>query len=77
MRYWDLPPEDIKYCILTHPHFDHAGGGHLLKNQGVKFIAIRETADAVAAGDERCCGYLYHKTFNPFHVDRSVTDGKK
>ena len=53
MRYWDLPPEDIKYCILTHPHFDHAGGGHLLKNQGVKVIAIRETADAVAAGDER------------------------
>ena len=53
MRYWDLAPEDIKYCILTHPHFDHAGGGYILKDKGVKFIAIQETAEAVASGDER------------------------
>src|SRR5690606_30627479 len=77
MRYWDLSPDDIKYCILTHPHFDHAGGGYLLKRQGVNLIAIQETAHAVAAGDERCCGYLYHKTFHPFNVDQSVTDGEK
>jgi metallo-beta-lactamase class B len=77
MRYWGLSPDDIKYCILTHPHFDHAGGGHLLKMQGVKFVAIQETADAVATGDERCCGYLYHKTFQPFDVDQLVSDGEK
>ena len=77
MRYWDLSPEDIKYCMLTHAHFDHAGGGHLLKRQGIKFVAIQETAHGVAAGDERCCGYLYHKTFQPFHVDQLVSDGEK
>lgn len=77
MRYWNLSPEDIKYCLLTHAHFDHAGGGHLLKKQGVKFIAIQDTAHAMAAGDERCCGYLYHKTFQPFHVDQPVSDGEK
>lgn len=75
MRYWGLSPGDIRYCLLTHPHFDHAGGGHILKKQGVEFIAVGETADAVASGDERCCGYLYHKTFQPFTVDRVVSDG--
>ncbi len=77
MRYWNLDPASIRYCILTHPHFDHAGGGHKLKELGVKFIAIEETADAVASGDERCCGYLYHKTFVPFEVDRKVKDGEE
>jgi len=76
MRYWDLSPDDIKVCMLTHPHYDHAGGGHMLKKRGVKFIAIRETADSVSAGDERCCGYLYHKIFTPFAVDQIITDGE-
>lgn len=74
MRYWDLLPDDIRVCLLTHPHYDHAGGGHILKDKGVKFIAIQETAEAVASGDERCCGYLYHKTFTPFAVDQTVSD---
>ncbi len=74
MEYWNLSPDDIRYCILTHPHFDHAGGGHLLKERGVHFIAIHETADAVSSGDDRCCGYLYHKIFTPFEVDSILTD---
>lgn len=77
MRYWHLSPDDIKVCLLTHAHYDHAGGGHILKEKGVKFIAIGETADAVSTGDERCCGYLYHKIFTPFTVDQTVSDGEK
>lgn len=77
MRYWGLDPDTIHYCILTHPHYDHAGGGHKLKQRGVKFIAIKETAEAVASGDERCCGYLYHKTFVPFEVDQMLVDGEE
>lgn len=77
MKYWDLSPDDIKYCILTHPHFDHAGGGRLLKKQGVRFISIRETADAVEAGDERTCPYLYHKKFVPYSIDKIVKDCEK
>ncbi|MBX3257518.1 MAG: MBL fold metallo-hydrolase [Chitinophagaceae bacterium] len=76
MLYWQLSPDDIRYCVLTHPHYDHAGGAHLLKKKGVQLISIRETADAVASGDERCCGYLYHKTFTPVTVDRLITDGE-
>ncbi|GAB3324764.1 MBL fold metallo-hydrolase [Larkinella ripae] len=77
MRYWDLSPDDVRFCFLTHAHFDHAGGAHLLKNRGVQVIAIGETAEAVAAGDERCCGYLYHKTFQPLTVDQIVADRQK
>ncbi|MGN6440087.1 MAG: MBL fold metallo-hydrolase [Agriterribacter sp.] len=74
MRYWGLSPEDVRYCVLTHSHYDHAGGAHLLKQKGIELVAIKETADAVAAGDDRCCGYLYHKTFTPVAVDRLIAD---
>lgn len=77
MRYWGLSPDEIRYCLLTHPHYDHAGGAHLLSELGIGLIAIAETADAVASGDERCCGYLYHKIFHPVKVDRIVKDGEE
>jgi metallo-beta-lactamase class B len=76
MRYWDLDPDDIRYCFLTHPHLDHAGGAHILKKRGVKIVAGRETAEAVSSGDERCAGYLYHKKFIPLEADRIVSDGQ-
>lgn len=75
MKYWDLSPDDIRYCFLTHPHLDHAGGAYILKERGVKIIAIVETANAVSTGDERCCGFLYHKEFKPVNVNQVVSDG--
>jgi len=77
MKYWGLNPDDIKYCLLTHPHLDHAGAGHLLKKMGVEFVSSPETAKAVQAGDERCCPYLYHKIFTPFTIDRIVRNNDK
>ena len=74
MMYLDLSPDQIKYCLLTHPHLDHAGAAHKLKEQGVQIVASKETADAMLAGDERCCGYLYHKTFQPCEADQIVND---
>jgi metallo-beta-lactamase class B len=74
MAHWDLSIDDVKYCLLTHPHLDHAGAAHLLKNRGVTLISGAETADAVASGDERCCGYLYHKEFQPCQVDQIIED---
>lgn len=75
MQYWGLDPTRIHTCFLTHAHLDHAGAAHILKDWGVHLIAHTETADAVADGDERCCGYLYHKTFAPVKVDQTVSDG--
>lgn len=76
MEYWGMSPKDIKYCLLTHPHFDHTGGAHILKEEGVELIALEETADAISKGDERCCGYLYHKKFKPCNVNQIVKDGE-
>ncbi len=75
MRYWGLDPATVRYCLLTHAHLDHAGAAHILKNEGVKLVAHEETAEAIAVGDERCCGYLYHKEFVPCTVDITVCDG--
>jgi metallo-beta-lactamase class B len=75
MQCWELEPLDIKACFLTHSHLDHAGGCHLLAERGIKLYAHSNTAAAIAAGDERCCGYLYHKEFIPCTIDKELTDG--
>lgn len=75
MRHWKLNPDDIKACFLTHSHMDHAGAAYLLKARGVALYAHRLTAQSIASGDERCCGYLYHKPFTPCTVARALEDG--
>lgn len=74
MRYWGLDPGDIRYCLLTHAHYDHAGGAKRLQERGIEIVANAETAEAVSTGDERCCGFLYHKMFSPFYVDKVIED---
>lgn len=75
MRAWGLDPDELKACLITHPHLDHAGSAWLLAEKGVQLYAHENTADAIAAADERCCGYLYHKTFHPCRIDRPLQDG--
>ena len=75
MLYWGLDPKAITTCLLTHAHYDHANAGSILSKRGVSLTAHIEVADAVSRGDERCCGYLYHKKFKPFRVDQIVEDG--
>ena len=73
--YWGLSMDSIRACLLTHPHLDHAGAAANLQRRGIPIHAHRETAEAVAAGDARCAGFLYHKRFETFQVDRMVEDG--
>ncbi len=77
MAYWGLSLDNVKACILTHPHFDHAAGAHRLKARGIPLWAHENTADAMRSGDERCCGYLYHKTYTPCEADHVVRDGDR
>lgn len=76
MKYWHLNIEKLSTCFITHAHLDHSGAAHLLKERGVKLIAHAETARSMAAGGERCCGYLYHKEYVPCKVDRMVDDNQ-
>ncbi len=77
MRYWGLNPAAIKCCLITHSHLDHAGAARQLQDRGVRIIAHEHAAAAMATGDERCCGFLYHKTFIPCQADQTVRDGDR
>jgi glyoxylase-like metal-dependent hydrolase (beta-lactamase superfamily II) len=44
LRYWNLDADRIRDWLLTHPHGDHAGGGHLLKQRHVQLLASPEEA---------------------------------
>ena len=37
-------PSDVKYALLTHPHMDHCGAGHLFQKAGTKLFASPYTA---------------------------------
>ncbi len=76
MGYWNLNTDDVQACFLTHAHLDHAGAAHCLQERNIRLIAHPETADAVSRGDERCCGYLYHKTFVPATIDQTIEDNE-
>lgn len=75
MRMWSLDSSRISTVLLTHPHYDHANAAHLLKARNVQIIAHSYTADALRTGDERCCGFLYHRSFVPVEPDCMVEDG--
>lgn len=77
MQAWGLSPGDIRACLLTHAHWDHAGAAHLLARRGVALYAHTQTAAALKAGDERCAGYLYHQTFQPCDVNHCLEDGQQ
>ncbi|HAF86450.1 MAG TPA: hypothetical protein DCG32_08865 [Sphaerochaeta sp.] len=77
MLSWGLDPKAITTCLLTHAHYDHANAGSILKKKGITLLAQSQCADAVKTGDERCCGYLYHRKFQPFEVDKIVKDGQQ
>ncbi len=75
MRGWDLDPSKVTHCFLTHSHYDHAAGAHLLKDRGIKIVAHPICAEAIETGDERTCPYLYHKEFVPCAADIRFEDG--
>ncbi len=69
MRVWGLDPKRISHCLLTHPHYDHTAGAHLVKEKGIKIAAHKICADAIKHGDERTCPYLYHRNYTPCEAD--------
>jgi len=73
---WGIDMADVTHLFVTHAHFDHSSHAARLRQMGVRVVASRETADAMAAGDERCIGYAVQQRFEPCKTDLVVEDGQ-
>jgi glyoxylase-like metal-dependent hydrolase (beta-lactamase superfamily II) len=47
-----------------------------MKELGIKVVASREAADAMATGDHRCIGFAVHRNFEPCEADIIASDGQ-
>jgi glyoxylase-like metal-dependent hydrolase (beta-lactamase superfamily II) len=63
--------------LVTHAHFDHSSHAARLQRMGLKIVASPGTAEAMAAGDDRCIGYAVHQEFEPCEVDVIVEDDEE
>ena len=74
-RRWGLSLAQVTHLFVTHAHFDHASHAAELQRRGIKIVASPETAEAMAAGDERCIGYAVQHDFEACQVDDIIHDG--
>ena len=65
-------PQQIKYLLITHCHYDHTGGAAELKRRiGLDIAAHELDASFVEAGDNRVtAANWYGAKLKPFRVDR-------
>lgn len=76
--------EDIKFLLVTHSHFDHAGGAARLRRElGVQVVASKRTAAMLSTGDAESSGlaplqraglYPRELVFEPCPVDVVVQE---
>lgn len=64
--------EDIKRIVLTHAHFDHAGGIHLFKN--AKVGAHREDAETIERGSSESMAQMFSAKMKPRKLDFALED---
>lgn len=59
---------DVKYLLNSHAHYDHTGGlAELKRKSGATFVASKQDAPALTAGEIRAPG---------ISVDRTIGDGE-
>jgi glyoxylase-like metal-dependent hydrolase (beta-lactamase superfamily II) len=70
-------PNQIKFLLLTHCHYDHTGGAAELKHLiGFEILAHELDAPFIEAGDNRVTAAdWYGEELEPFTVDRKITGG--
>ena len=66
--------KNTKIMLSSHAHFDHVGGHAAMKKlTGARVMAIRQDADALAAGKD--LSPLNDEGWEPVKVDRLLKDG--
>jgi glyoxylase-like metal-dependent hydrolase (beta-lactamase superfamily II) len=76
-RRWGIELGDLTHMLITHAHFDHSSHAARLRAMGAKIVASPDTAEAMAAGDDRCIGYAVNQVFEPCETDIVVCDGEE
>lgn len=81
-----IDPARVRHLLLTHAHFDHAGGAAALARRlKLRTVAGAECAARLSAGDEDAIGltqaralglYPAQSRLAPCPIDRIVTDGE-
>ena len=74
---WGFSIDQVSHLFLTHEHFDHASHAAAIQRRGVRVIASPTSAEAMAAGDARCLGWINCSTFEPCTADDVVRDGEE
>lgn len=74
---WGFRLSDVSHVLITHAHFDHASHAAELQRRGMQVVTSTETAEAMAAGDERCIGYAVQRVFEPCQADIVLRDGQE
>jgi glyoxylase-like metal-dependent hydrolase (beta-lactamase superfamily II) len=74
IRKCGVDPQEIKYLLITHCHFDHTGGAAELKRRiGLDIVAHKLDASFLEAGDNRVtAANWYGARIEPFRVDRKL-----
>ncbi len=67
-------PQQIKYLLITHCHYDHTGGAAELKRRiGLDIVAHELDAPFLESGDNRVtAANWYGAELKPFRVDRKL-----
>lgn len=76
---YGVRPEQIKYLLITHCHFDHTGGAKEIKEiTGCEIITHELEAPFLEKGDQVVTGAKwYGAILEPFTVDRKVRGDKE
>jgi len=75
IRSCGVDPERVELLLLTHCHYDHAGGASALRDRtGCRIVAHSEDARYLEEGDSKVTAALWYGTkIKPFRVDLKLT----
>lgn len=79
IRECGVEPEQLKYLLITHCHYDHTGGAAELKHRiGLEIVAHKLDALYLETGNNRVtAASWYGAALEPFQVDRKIIGPKE
>jgi len=74
LKLWGFDVRSVSHLFVTHAHFDHSSHAATFRSMGTAIVASQDTADAMAAADDRCIGYAMARRFEPCQTDVVIHD---